>query len=234
MIRVAVVEDEAQAAKTVKEYLSRYEMENSIKFDLKTFPNAISLLERYTAEYDLIFMDIRMPYMNGMDAAHRLRALDQKVMLIFLTSLTQYAVAGYEVDALDYIIKPVNYYDFALKLTRAVKRIPAPETTDSITISTEVGWIRLDTGDIRYIETDGHHVLYHTLCGDYRQYSTLNDLEKKLVQYGFFRCNSCYLVNLRYVTSVKAYTAFLDICELKISQPRKKEFLRRLATYGQC
>lgn len=234
MIRVAVVEDEAQAAKTVKEYLSRYEMENSIKFDLKTFPNAISLLERYTAEYDLIFMDIRMPYMNGMDAAHRLRALDQKVLLIFLTSLTQYAVAGYEVDALDYIIKPVNYYDFALKLTRAVKRIPAPEATDSITISTEVGWIRLDTGDIRYIETDGHHVLYHTLRGDYRQYSTLNDLEKKLAQYGFFRCNSCYLVNLRYVTSVKAYTAFLDICELKISQPRKKEFLRRLAAYGQC
>lgn len=120
IVHIALVEDDVKAAETIQKYLDRYEAENQIKFDVTTFSNAIPLLENYTADYDIIFMDIRMPYMNGMDAAHRLRAIDSKVILIFITSLTQYAVAGYEVEALDYIVKPVNYYDFALKLARAI------------------------------------------------------------------------------------------------------------------
>lgn len=122
-VRVAVVEDDEKAAATLKQYLTRYGEENQISFKIGMYSNAISILEQYSANYDIIFMDIRMPYLNGMDAAHRLRVLDSTVALIFVTSLTQYAVSGYEVDAMDYIIKPVNYYDFALKLSRVLKRI---------------------------------------------------------------------------------------------------------------
>jgi len=232
VIRIAIAEDEAQAAKTLKDYLMRYERENQLKFEITAFSNAISLLDHYTAEYDIIFMDIRMPYLNGMDAAQRLRALDQNVLLIFITSLTQYAIAGYEVNAADYIVKPVNYYDFALKMSRAVRRVPARDAANAVTISTEVGWVRLDPQDIRYAETDGHHVILHTVRGDHRQYGTLSALESQLEPHGFCRCNNCYLVNLRYVSGIKGYTAILDVCELRISQPRKKEFLRRLAEYG--
>ena len=77
-IHVAIVEDDDTAAKTLSEYLLRYAEENQVQFRISTFDNAVSMLDNYTAEYDIIFMDIRMPYMNGMDAAHRLRALDQK------------------------------------------------------------------------------------------------------------------------------------------------------------
>lgn len=229
-IRIAIVEDDEVASATLSSYLQRYAKENSIQFKTQVYGNAISLLNSYKAEFDIIFMDIRMPYINGMDAAHRLRALDQKVILIFVTSLTQYAVAGYEVDALDYIIKPVNYYDFALKLSRAVKRIPKVQSSQLI-ISTDAGIVRLDPDDIRYVETQGHHLIYHTLSGEYTQYSSLNKLEEKLEGFSFARCNSCYLVNLQYVRNVKGYVLTLDCGELKISQPRKKAFLQALSAF---
>ena len=229
-VRVAIVEDDQTASKTLSDYLLRYAEENHITFRIKAFDNAISMLNNYTAEYDIIFMDIRMPYINGMDAAHKLRALDQKVLLIFVTSLTQYAIEGYEVNALNYIVKPVNYYDFALKLSRAVSRVP--QTSGSqLVITTKTGVIRLNPEDIRYVESEGHHLIFHTLDGEYTQYSSLSKLEEKLLKYDFVRCNSCYLMNPRFVRNVKGYTAILDNCELKISQPRKKSFVQALDYY---
>lgn len=230
VIRIAVVEDDPNATQTMAEYLTRYGRENQMTFQVQTFSNAIAMLENYSAAYDLIFMDIRMPYLNGMDAARRLRELDPDVLLIFITSLTQYAVSGYEVDALDYIVKPVSYYDFALKLSRAVKRLPErPES--SLLIPTGAGVVRLSAGEIRYVESEGHHVIYHTATEQFRQYSTLSSAEERLKGPEFARCNSCYLVNLRYVLWVKGYTVALDTCELKISQPRKKGFLQALKAY---
>jgi DNA-binding LytR/AlgR family response regulator len=230
-IRIAIVEDETAFAETLQRYLQRFTEEYGNTFQVQTFTNAIALLEPYSASYDMIFMDIQMPYLNGMDAAHRLRELDQKVLLLFITSLTQYAVSGYEVDALDYIVKPVNYYDFALKLNRAIKRLPKEDVVELI-VSTNQGMVRLNSANIRYIETEGHHVVYHTTNGDYMQYSTLQKLEEKLTELGFARCNSCYLVNLQYVLHVKGYTAVLDTCELKISQPRKKKFMQQFHSYA--
>lgn len=226
IVHIALIEDESQAAETFQKYLNRYEQENHMKFKVTAFSNAIPMLENYTADYDIIFMDIRMPYMNGMDAAHRLRAIDPTVILIFITSLTQYAIAGYEVAALDYIVKPVNYYDFALKLARAIDQVPTLPAPRWITVSTDVGRMRLALDDIRYVETDGHHVIFHTLSGDYRQYNSLTSLQTELKSAGFARCNSCYLVNLQYVKSIKGFTVFLDDRELRISQQRKKAFLQ--------
>ena len=229
-IHVAIVEDDNTASKTLSDYLSRYAEENHIQFRISPFSDAISMLDNYTADYDIIFMDIRMPYMNGMDAAHRLRALDQKVILIFVTSLTQYAIEGYEVNALSYIVKPVKYYDFALKLSRAVSKVPLVNST-KFELHTKTGTIRLDPQEILYVESSGHHLTFHTFSGEYTQYNSLTKLEEQLSEYGFSRCNSCYLVNLRYVREIKGYTVYLDGCELKISQPRKKAFVQALEYY---
>lgn len=230
-IRIAIVEDDQIASKTLTDYLNRYAEENPAQFRIRTFGDAVSLLDNYTAEYDIIFMDIRMPYINGMDAARKLRVLDQKVILIFTTSLTQYAIEGYEVDALSYIIKPIKYYDFALKLSRAIAKVPSVNNA-KFEIRTKTRTIRLDPRDIRYVESNGHHLTYHTFSGEYTQYGSLSKLEETLSEFNFARCNSCYLVNLQYVREIKGYTVILDNCELKISQPRKKAFVRALEYYG--
>lgn len=232
MTNIAIVEDEEEFALALEKYLKRYGEENGTVFKIRRFVNALALLENYSADYDVIFMDIKMPYLNGMDAAHRLRELDANVLLIFVTNMTQYAVNGYEVDALDYIVKPVNYYDFALKLTRAVNRLRAKDET-FITVPVSSGMIRLKPEQIRYVETQGHHVVYHTGKEDYSQYCSLKDAESKLKGYGFARCNSCYLVNLRYVKSVKGHVVNVDGTELQISQPKRKDFVQKLMAYTE-
>ncbi len=156
----------------------------------------MSFLEPYAGDYDLIFMDIQMPYMNGMDAAHKLREIDQNVALIFVTSLGQYAINGYEVRALDFILKPIGYFDFVLKMSRAMQMLPE-KTSAVIMVNTTAGVVKLIPNDLAYAESSGHHVIYHMKDGKtYEQYASLKSVEKELADFSFARMNSCYLVNL--------------------------------------
>ncbi len=236
MNKIAIVEDERQHADTLRDYLLRFAQERGAAFEIAVFGNAVSFLENYAGTYDIVFMDIRMPYMNGMDAAHRLRELDKTVILIFITSLTQYAVDGYEVNALNYIVKPVSYPDFALKFSKAYERLRA-ENNNRIALPTERGMIRLQPEEIAYCEVRGHQTIYHTARGDFTHYETLRSAEQKLADNGFCKCNHCYLVNLRYVQSLcgdeiaVCYGTRTD--KLAVSRNKKKAFGEALKAYCQ-
>lgn len=233
VIHVAIVEDQKEQADDLHNKLLRYEKENpaEVHFTFEEFSNPISFLEAYKANYDIVFMDIAMPYMNGLDAAKRLRAIDQNVILIFVTNLTQYALNGYEVNAFDYVIKNINYYDLALKISKAIKKLAQGKKGNELMILTDNGYIKIPELEIRYVETDGHHVIYHVGKEEYRQYASLRNAEKNLSKDYFVKCNSSYLINLAFVTGVNSYIVTVGGDNLEISHPRKKELLRRLKEF---
>ncbi|BAR05176.1 two-component response regulator [Parascardovia denticolens DSM 10105 = JCM 12538] len=121
MLTVAIVEDEPDDARRLDSCLQRYGAERGVDFRLEHFGRPSDFLDSYKARYDLVFMDIEMPGMDGLSAAKRLRQFDQEVILIFVTNLAQYASRGYEVNALDYVMKPMEYQTFERKMDRAVR-----------------------------------------------------------------------------------------------------------------
>ena len=122
MYQIAIVEDEDIYAKLLEEYIHRYEKDSFHQFKIRHYRDGAEIAENYRGGFDIILMDIQMKFMDGMTAAEMIRRRDPEVLIIFITNRSDYAVRGYEVDALDYVVKPVEYFAFSQKLDRAVSR----------------------------------------------------------------------------------------------------------------
>ena len=129
MLRVAIVVDQDIDANLLISYLRRYGKEKNLEIEAAHFKNGILFLQQYRGDYDIVFMDIDMPVISGMNTAHSLREIDPHVLLIFVTALARFALNGYEVDAYDFIIKPVQYRHFITKMERAEKKLSTEKRT---------------------------------------------------------------------------------------------------------
>lgn len=188
MIRIAIVEDEAEFAEELKNYLGKYHEESGEELDIELYRDGDEITADYKAQFDIILMDIQMKFMDGMSAAEEIRKTDSEVIIIFITNTPQYAIRGYEVGALDYILKPVSYFAFGQKLGRAIARIKKRERA-YITITLKGGILRLDTSDIYYIESYGHNFIYHSRGEDYISTGTMKWAEEQLKNQSFTRGN---------------------------------------------
>lgn len=231
MIRIAIVEDDRDHALRLENTLKKYADAHKVPLQIQVFYNVISFLEQYAGDFEIVFMDIMMPMMNGMDASRMLREKDETVMLIFVTSMGQYAIKGYEVAASDFIVKPVDYPSFALKFTRALSKLPKQVDHD-VLIRTETGFVKLPPDRITYVEVRAHYCVYHTKAGEYRQYQTMKSVEAALAGLGFARCNNYLLVNLAYVEKIDGLTVQVAGEALQISHPKRKAFNERFARYA--
>lgn len=230
MISIAVIEDENVIRQDIIKYLKMYMEENDYSYQVKDFPSAESFFFSQVNSYDIILMDINLPGLNGYEAAKQLREKNNSSVIVFVTSLAQYAIKGYEVNALDFMIKPINYYSFSLKMRRAVNEIKRNiEETVVIKSKTQVNIIKIR--DIYYVEVSSHTVIYHTKTGNYLTTGTMKKIEENLIPYHFALCNQCYLVNLRYVVSVEGMKVQVENDELSISRPKRKDFMHSLNEY---
>lgn len=231
MISIAIVEDNRSEAKLLNEYIERYGKENGIAFEVNVFADAVLFLTNYRPRYDIVFMDIEMPDMDGMQASVRLREVDASVTLIFVTNMAQYAVKGYEVDALDFIVKPVSYSIFSPKMAKAIRNTSDKRGKTMISVNTEKGMTMLPANELCYVEVMRHRLIYHTDVGEIVSGGSLKEAEEKLADMPFSKCNSCYLVNLRFVRAVEGDTVTVGKDKLQISRRRKKQFLDDIAVY---
>ena len=230
MVRIALVEDDPIYRNQLKEYLARYEKESAEKIRITTFTDGDEIAIGYRAEYDIILMDIEMNYMDGMTAAEEIRRLDPEVVIIFITNSPQYAIKGYAVNALDYVLKPLYYYAFSQCINRASGRMQN-RTKRFLYVSSKNGSQKLDCSRIYFMEVQGHDLAYHTADGVVTAIGTMKDVEEALDNRAFFRCNRCYLVNLEHVDGIRDEEAIVGGEPVQISRSRKKAFLDALNNY---
>ena len=230
MRNIAIVEDENAAAALLSEYIERFSAQNGQPFNITRYRTADEFLSDYKAIFSVVFMDVQMPGTDGMSASFELRKIDKTVSIVFITNLIQYAQKGYEVDAVAFLVKPVQYFDFALKFRKALDIFAMNEKKDMM-LNVAGGVCRISTDKLMYIEVMRHRLYYHTVDSVIEVTGVLNKVEKELSDFGFLRCNQCYLVNPRFIVNVKGMNVQVGNDLLTISRPRRNAFMAELAKW---
>lgn len=232
MLKIVVLEDEKPHLERLTSFFSKYKAEHpEFEYTIDFYDRGIPFLEAYKRDADLVFLDIRVPDMLGTEVARHLRKVDENVMIIFVTSLTQYAIDGYSVGAFDYILKPIHYASFSAKLERALRMLSYREPELMLDLRTKDSARRIPVNSIIYIEISAHDLFFHTGNETLKQWGTLSKYEQLLRQAHFARPSTSFLVNLKYVRGVKRDEVLVGDQILPISRTKRKDFLGALAQY---
>ena len=230
MPRIAVVDDQPDMRQQLCSMIDQYSRENNCMLEVTAFSDGSQVITNYCKGFDIIFLDVEMKHLDGMETARRIRERDGGVLIVFITNMAQYAIRGYAVGALDYVLKPVPYFAFSQQLQKALGQLEKRER-HYLAVAVDGGMRRLDAAEIYYLESEGHKVHFYTEKEDFVVPGTLKNYEEKLVGRAFARCNSGYLVNLAQVSGVQQDMVQVGPYALQISRPRRKAFMAELADY---
>lgn len=226
MLQIAIIEDEADLAQQTKVNAVRYLNEQGLEGNIAVFNDDMDIADNYKPIWDIVLLDIEMPLLDGMSAAQKIREQDATVVMIFITLMAKYAIKGYEVDALDFILKPITYAQLSMKLPRAIERASQRQKHHLfITVNGEKQ--RIESSAIYYIEVRGHWLYLHNQTLEVS--GSLQEIEDRLKDQQFSRCSNSYLVNLRHVDAVKKDSIVVGANTLPLSRGRRNTFLSGLA-----
>lgn len=256
MWRVLIVEDDPDSADILRQHLSRYETEHGETFAVEVVASALEFLDE-SRSYDVVFLDIGLPGINGMEAAELMRERDQLTPIIFVTDLAQYAVQGYAVGALDFMVKPVTYEDFDLRMGRAL-RVMRRNARAIVNIRTTDGLRVIDQSDIIYVEVLRHDLYWHiweqhegvtsnskvdasarlgtptAAAGTevLRVRGSLTQAAEELGEECFCRISASHLINMGQVSCVRRGSVVMsDGTELSFSRSYRQKASETLARY---
>lgn len=229
-IRTAICDDLPTDREIVCSYLNRWAKERGNSAAISMFSSAESFLFQFddNKAYDLLLLDIEMNELSGVELAKRIREVNREVQIIFISGYNEYISDGYEVEALNYILKPVNYEKLAAVLDKAADKIKKNER--AIFFELNDGMVRVPLYEIVYIEVRANYITVHTPKEEFSIKTTLSKIEKELDS-RFFRTNRSYLVNLRYVRRTsKTDVTLLDGTTVPLSrglyEPLNQAFIR--------
>lgn len=204
MLRIAICDDEPTVLSLLEKGVRTWAKERREEVEISFCENAQQFLFQQEEEdpVDILLLDIEMPGMNGMDLAKKLRTGKETMQIVFITGLAGYALEGYEVDAVSYLVKPVRQEALSSSLTRALERCRRQEPV--LFTTTSEGRIRVKFSDISYLESMGHDTFIHLTesAGTIRSREGLTELQKRLeagaVQAAmvFFKPHRSYLVSI--------------------------------------
>ena len=234
MIRIAIAEDQAAERAKLLRYLNRYQEENGCQFEIEMYENGAEIVSAYHPGMDILFLDIEMPVLDGMRTAKILREKDGQLMIVFVTNLAQYAVDSYDVEAMDFIVKPLKWGSFTFRMNRILSRYEKRrrEEAHSFVLKDESGDVRrITVPGLLYVEVNGHTLTYHTEQGVFSARGTMQEVEKNLLPHGFCRCSQSYMVNLRFVTAVDDEMVSVGNERLPVSRAKRRNLIKALSEF---
>lgn len=229
-MNIAIVEDESIHIENLMNCINYCCEKHSIYANIDCYNDGIEIIDKNEIFYDIIYFDIKMNFVNGMEAAKEVRKRDPEVIIVFCTNFIQYAIDGYSVNAADFLLKPITKFAFYEHFKKILPKIEVNDEP-SLVIKTKLGVKKIKHNSILYIESEGHYL--NVVCKNEKVafLESMKNIEKELDRYNFYRCNSCYIVNMKYVKEVTSEYVVLDGYELKISRARKKGFMEALTNF---
>lgn len=227
MLKIAIVDDEYAVVEELYDKLADYSFDEGVEFSVEKFTSGKDFLERGANEFDILLLDIDMPGLNGIQTAKKLREKNDNLIIIFCTNLVQYAINGYEVSALGYLVKPVKDYPLRLNLDKAC-RLLGRRQKQRVVLKTVHSHEVVDISDILFVEVQRHNIFFNVLRNGkiekIRTRGSMQEIADKLNSTCFARCNTCYLVNLDKVLAIENNTVKLPDVKLPISRSFQKDF----------
>lgn len=232
MMTIAIVEDSPADAEALEALVDCYFEGDATKYKIVTFSDGLFLLEGYRPIYDVIFMDVEMRLVDGLSCARQVREVDEEVPLVYTTRMAQYAVSGYEVGALGYLVKPVSPYSFALTMKRVMRSVEQKQSV-TLWLPCEEGQMAVRLRDVEYLEVRGHELIFHCGKRTAKVAGSLKEYAQRLASHNFVLCNRYYLVNLACVRGLHESTVQVGDVELALSRRRKTSFTQAVTRYFQ-
>lgn len=232
MTKIAIVEDQRSEAELLKRLLSEYAEAHAREFVVEWFDDPKKFLDGFDVDLDLVFLDIQMPNINGMDVARKIRERDSDVNIVFVTNMIQYAVEGYSVQASDFIVKPAAPASVNRVMNRALAASDRNvDKTVTIKNAADGRTVVVKASEIYYVEGSGHRITYHTAYGEFSDWGSMNAVAAELPSRSFARCHVSFLVNLKYVRETSKDTVIVRDDVLPLSRTQKSAFFAELAAY---
>lgn len=229
-LRIAVVENELEERQHICSCIAEYFRDKEISADLCEYGDGTEIAEAAREPFDVIFMDIDMEGLDGMGAARQIRKFDSQVMIVFITNMAGYAIEGYSVQALDFLVKPVSAVRMEEELDKILE-IARKRNPGKIAVKGEGKLYQIDINDIFYVEMYGRKIRLHRRQGVLEVNGTLRYFEELLSQAPFFRCHQAFLVNMGYVSFIGKCDVEVEGDKVPVSRQRKKEFGQAFARY---
>ena len=227
-MNIAIVDSSITDAGLLEEYFKKYFAGTKVSLCCIHFSDGVKFLDS-DIPFDLVFMETALPYRNGFRIAESMRKTDQDTALVFYSAHNEWAIRGYEYDAVDFLVKPLDYATFEVHFKRILRRSRIEVELDEgyVLVKTKKKIVRVRADDIKYVEVEGHSCVYHLLDRDLLVTFNLARVVQSIPYPQFEYCNSGYFVNLKHVSKIEDGYAYIGATPLKISRSRIKNFTKR-------